>query len=91
MGNGVIVPSVAVWRGKMKLGEVTIEGESEVFDSGGSWVFLLGKPLLRLFQAKQAYGPDTVSIRGRNSGKETLHNQIKSPEQVETNQELISH
>jgi hypothetical protein len=27
MGNGVIVPSLAVWRGKMKLGEVTIEGD----------------------------------------------------------------
>jgi hypothetical protein len=79
MGNGVIVPSLAVWKGKMKLGGVTIEGEFEVFDSGGSWAFLLGKPLLRRFQAKQAYGPDTVSIRGRNNSKETLHNQIKKP------------
>jgi hypothetical protein len=79
MGNGVIVPSLAVWRGKMKLGKVVIEGEFEVFDSGGSWAFLLGKPLLRLFRAKQAYGPDTVSIWDKNSGKETLHNQIKKP------------
>jgi hypothetical protein len=27
MGNGVIVPSLAVWKGKMKLGGVTINGE----------------------------------------------------------------
>ena len=33
MGNGVIIPSLAVWKGKMRLGEVTVEGECEVFDS----------------------------------------------------------
>ena len=49
MGNGVIVPLLAVWKGRMRLGGVTITGEFEVFDSGGSWAFLLGKPLLRLF------------------------------------------
>ena len=27
MGNGAIVPSLAVWRGRMRLGRVTIEGE----------------------------------------------------------------
>ena len=79
MGNGVIVPSLAVWKGRMQLGRVTIEGEFEVFDSGGSWAFLLGKPLLRLFRAKQAYEPDTVSIRGDDNRKEILHNEIKKP------------
>jgi hypothetical protein len=49
MGNGTIVPSLAVWEGRMQLGKVIIEGKFEVFDSGGSWAFLLGKPLLRLF------------------------------------------
>ena len=49
MGNGVIVPSLAVWKGKMRLSGVEIEGEFEVFDSGGSWAFLLGKPLLKRF------------------------------------------
>ena len=76
MGNGVLVPSVAIWKGKMRLGEVTIEGEFEVFNSGGSWGFLLGKPLLRMFQAEQAYGPDTVSIGGKNDEREILHNEI---------------
>ena len=46
MGNGTIVPSRATWKGKMRLGNITVEGEFEVFDSGGSWAFLLGKPLL---------------------------------------------
>ena len=49
MGNGTVVPSLAAWKGKIRLGKVTIEGEFEVFDSGDSWAFLLGKPLLRLF------------------------------------------
>ena len=79
MGNGTIVPSQAVLRGRMRLGGVAIEGEFEVFDSGGSWAFLLGKPLLHLFQAKQLYGPDTVSIRGNDNKKETLYKQIKLP------------
>ena len=77
MGNGMIVPSLAVWKGKMALGGVTVEGEFEVFDSGGSWAFLLGKPLLRSFRAKQSYWPDTVSICDESNKKETLLNQIK--------------
>ena len=62
MGNGVVIPSLAVWRGKMRLSEVTVDGEFEVFDSGGSWAFLLGKPLLRSFRAEQMYETDTVNI-----------------------------
>ena len=77
MGNGTIVPSMAVWKGKMKLGGVTIDGEFEVFDSGGSWAFLLGKPLLKSFRVEQAYWPDTVSIRSENDEKEVLFNQIR--------------
>ena len=79
MGNGTIVPSLAVWRGRMRLSGVTIEGEFEVFDSGGSWAFLLGKQLLRTFRAKQLYEPDTVSICGEDNKEEMLLNQIKQP------------
>ena len=79
MGNGVIVPSMAVWKGRMRLGGVTVEGEFEVFDSGGSWAFILGKPLLRSFRAKQAYWEDTVSIRNDNNKKEVLSNEITKP------------
>ena len=58
MGNGVVIPSPAVWRGKMQLSRVTVEGEFEVFNSRGSWAFFLGK----LFQAMQDYETDSVSI-----------------------------
>jgi hypothetical protein len=77
MGNGTIVPSLAVWKGRAQLGGVIVEGEFEVFDSGGSWAFLLGKPLLRGFRAKQSYETDTVTIRGDNLKKEKLLNEIK--------------
>jgi intracellular sulfur oxidation DsrE/DsrF family protein len=79
MGNGTIVPSLAVWKGKMRLGEVTVEGEFEVFDSGSSWAFLLGKPLLRAFRATQEYETDTVSIRDNNNKRAVLLNEIKKP------------
>ena len=80
IGNGAIVLSCAVWKGKMQLGRVTVEGEFEVFDSGGSWAFLLGKPALRLFRVKQTYWSDTVSIRDEDNKKETLANEIKEPQ-----------
>ena len=48
MGDGTIIESLAVWKGKMQLGEVIVEGEFEVFNSGGSWAFLLGKPTLQI-------------------------------------------
>ena len=79
MGNGTIIPSLAVWKGKMRLGEVTVNGEFEVFDSGRSWAFLLGKPLLRTFRAMQAYETDTVSIGNTNNKRITLRNEIKMP------------
>ena len=78
MGDGTIVPSQAVWRGKMQLSDLVVEGEFEVFDSGGSWGFLLGKPALRSFQAVQEYGPDTVNINN-NCKTVTLLNEIKKP------------
>jgi len=77
MGNGTVISLLAVWKGRMQLENVTINGEFEVFDSGGSWAFLLGKPMLRKFHAKQAYHPDTVSIRGTDNKKITLRNEIK--------------
>ena len=76
MGNSTIVPSLATWRGLVQLGGTTVEGEFEVFNSGGSWAFLLGKPLLRSFRAEQTYWQDTVSIHDGKGNKETLHNEI---------------
>jgi hypothetical protein len=70
----------------MQLGRVMIEGEFEVFDSRGSWAFLLGKPLLRMFRATQAYWPDTVSIHGKDEEEETLVNELKKPQMTEDEQ-----
>ena len=63
MVNGVLVPSQAVWKGVMWLGGIEVEGSFEVFDSGGNWAFLLGKPLLCRFNAEQDFSSDTVIIR----------------------------
>ena len=62
MANRTVVLSQAVWRGVMQLGDIKIEGSFEVFDSRGSWAFLLGKPLLHLFKAKQDFAMHTVTI-----------------------------
>ena len=62
MANGVLVPSQAVWKGVMWLGGIEMEGSFEVFDSGGNWAFLLGKPLLRRFNAEQDFSSDTVIV-----------------------------
>ena len=77
MGNGTIIPSLAVWEGRVQ--ETIVRGEFEVFDSGGSWAFLLGKPLLKAFRTKQEYWADTVTIRDGNNKEEKLDNEIKQP------------
>ena len=66
VANGVIVPSQAVWSGVMELGGLRAEGEFEVFDSGGGWEFLFGKPLLHRFKALHDFDADTVTIRLAN-------------------------
>ena len=73
MANGVIIPSQAVWSGRMQLGDIEVEGSFEVFDSRGGWAFLLGKPLLQLFNARQEFTSDMVTI-GPNSI--VLHNEM---------------
>jgi hypothetical protein len=79
MGNGVIIPLLVVWRGKMEMSGITVEGEFEVLNSGGSWAFLLGKPLLRLFQALQDFETDTVTIHAKDSKRVELANKVKRP------------
>ncbi|KAF8799842.1 hypothetical protein BYT27DRAFT_7263452 [Phlegmacium glaucopus] len=75
MANGIIIPSLATWKGKMQLEGVCIEGEFEIFDSNGSWAFLLGKPLLWSFRAKHNYVTDTVEVSD-NTTKALLINKI---------------
>ena len=73
MANSTVIQSQAVWKGTLELSGVRMDGEFEVFDSGGGWTFLFGKPLLRHFQAVHDFDADTVSIRS-SSHTEILHN-----------------
>ncbi|KAJ3709711.1 hypothetical protein C8R42DRAFT_555775, partial [Lentinula raphanica] len=63
MANGVVVSAVAQWRGKVKLQGVTVEGVLQVFDSGGSWEVLLGKPLLHALGAVHDFRDDSLHVR----------------------------
>ena len=74
MANGTIVPLQATWRGIIDLGGVEAKGEFEVFDSGGSWAFLFGKPLLCVFKARHNFEEDTVTITDANDMSTTLEN-----------------
>ncbi|KIJ58243.1 hypothetical protein HYDPIDRAFT_61227, partial [Hydnomerulius pinastri MD-312] len=62
MANGSIVHSEALWEGEITVGNIRTHGAFEVFNSGGSWKFLFGKPLLQAFNAVHDYTPDTVRI-----------------------------
>ncbi|KAJ8585783.1 hypothetical protein M405DRAFT_744702, partial [Rhizopogon salebrosus TDB-379] len=73
MANGTIVPSKAVWRGEVTINGISTQGEFEVFNSGGGWKFLFGKPLLFAFKAIHEYETDTVSITGKG-GSTTIRN-----------------
>lgn len=85
MANGVIIPSLAVWKGKMQLGEMEIEGEFEVFDSKGGWAFLLEKLLLQQFGTRQEFSLDTVTMGAVEGSRNTiLHNEITQPRRETT-------
>ena len=90
MANGMIVPSQARWEGTIQLRDVVIRGSFEVFDSGGSWAFLLGKPLLRLFKAKQNFGLDTVEIEVEDGSVSILKNELNIPKAVESEHEGVN-
>jgi hypothetical protein len=63
VANGTVTPSVATWQGVINIKGISIPGEVEVLDSGGSWEFLLGKPMLRQLRALQDFEEDSVTIR----------------------------
>ena len=75
MADGNVVKPKAVWEGKMEIGGVRVSGSFEVFESGGSWEFLLGKPLLTALHAIHEYTGDTVTIEN-NGLTAVLKNQI---------------
>ncbi|KIK35641.1 hypothetical protein CY34DRAFT_95739, partial [Suillus luteus UH-Slu-Lm8-n1] len=74
MANGTIIPSQAVWKGEVEIAGIKAHGEFEVFDSGGGWKFLFGKPMLHAFKAVHDYSTDQVRITGKG-GTATISNQ----------------
>ena len=74
MANGAIVKSLAHWRGWIMLGMIKGEGKFEVFDSGGEWAFLFGKPLLKVFNTIHDYAQDEITV-SHLGGTCTLYNQ----------------
>ena len=82
MADGSVVKPKAVWEGKMEIGGVQVFGSFEVFESGGNWEFLLGKPLLTALHAVHEYTGDTMTIEN-NGTSATLINQIDIMAQVD--------
>ncbi|KAJ3902955.1 hypothetical protein F5879DRAFT_804480, partial [Lentinula edodes] len=64
MANGSVVPGTAHWKGRVSVKGVEEDGGFEVFDSGGSWKFLFGKPLLERFSAVHDYRKDAIILKG---------------------------
>jgi hypothetical protein len=78
MVNGVLVQSQAMWTGMIDLNGVRAQGTLKVFDSGGGWSFLFGKPMLKAFRANHNYEKDKIQVRNNEKTAE-LENQIDSP------------
>ncbi|KAK6969506.1 hypothetical protein R3P38DRAFT_2586870, partial [Favolaschia claudopus] len=75
MADGRLTPSVGMWSGDVTLGGRTRRGCFEVFNSGGAWALLFGKPLLEKFDAVHEYSPDVLHLRDP-SGWVSLQNQF---------------
>lgn len=62
MADGRLVQSQGMWIGEVEVEGLRRSGSFEVFDSGGAWSLLFGKPLLAAFDAFHGYGLDEVHI-----------------------------
>ncbi|KAF8153653.1 hypothetical protein K438DRAFT_1522675, partial [Mycena galopus ATCC 62051] len=62
IASGQLVDSEAMWEGVIEVEGVRVRGSFEVFDSGGGWTFLFGKPLQTALGAIHDYKKDVVSI-----------------------------
>jgi hypothetical protein len=74
MASGQVMESEATWEGTVEVEGVRAQGVFEVFDSGGGWEFLFGKPLQTTFTAVHDYKRDTVEIEAAGK-RATLTNQ----------------
>ena len=66
MADRTITPAEAEWAGDIQIAGIKIHGSFLVFNSGGSWAFLFGKPLLTAFKAVHDYRDDTITIHNNN-------------------------
>ncbi|KAJ3924370.1 MAG: hypothetical protein NXY57DRAFT_970056 [Lentinula lateritia] len=74
MANGTVVPGEANWAGRIGVNGVGVDGEFEVFDSGGSWKFLFGKPLLEQFSAVHDYRKESLVLHGKEGNWREVFN-----------------
>ncbi|KAJ7304812.1 hypothetical protein DFH08DRAFT_976412 [Mycena albidolilacea] len=70
MASGQVMESEAMWEGMVEVEGVQAQGVFEVFDSGGGWEFLFGKPLQMTFAAVHNYKWDMVDIKA--AGKRVM-------------------
>lgn len=62
MANGIVTPSLGVWRGMFTIAGISCLTDLEVFDGGNAWSLLIGKPLLESLGVSHDYGNDTIRI-----------------------------
>ena len=86
MADGNLVKPRAVWEGRMEIEGVQFVGSFEVFDSGGNWEFLLGKPLLMALHAIHEYTNDTILIEN-NGVSALLKNQYSATKKASQDEE----
>ncbi|KAJ7032259.1 hypothetical protein C8F04DRAFT_959142, partial [Mycena alexandri] len=67
MADGTLVWSLAHWEGEVEVEGVKATGSFEVFDSGGSWDMLLGKPLQAALGVVHDVKRDVVTLEAGGS------------------------
>ncbi|KAF8182495.1 hypothetical protein K438DRAFT_1479814, partial [Mycena galopus ATCC 62051] len=73
MADGALVDTYGQWMGELDVEGVRISGVFEVFESGGGWDILVGKPIMAALSAIHDTKCDviTISASGRTA---TLEN-----------------
>jgi hypothetical protein len=87
MANESVVKAVAKWTGVVRIEGVKTQNTFEVFDNGGSWGFLFGKPALKAFAAMHKYTTDTITITD-NIQTRQLKNQIANQQMLQREDEV---
>lgn len=78
VASGQILKPIGRWHGTVRVGHVSASSWFEVFDSGGAFDVILGKPWLEQVDAVHRYRTDTLEITGANGDRDHLSNQTIS-------------